>query len=403
MKLTQKLLSFLHRVFDKDPAPFLALRLRYDGDGMMWSVSDARLTTVPSGGAGQPLDVDLTQYTLGELVNHLAAQPGYTVEYADHSALSTMGAGVLLDGSGDQNQSNGDHLYGYTSVLWSYMEANARELKAAADQIEQMLLQMSTTTASDVWLDELGSYYAVPRLQGEADASYSLRIITEVLRPRGNNVAIEAAISYYTGQATTVTDVVERSALSPLHDGGAAHDGVEFYNSTSSPRYGLFDVEHGYDIVNGGDITSFQQIIRDLIGRLRDAGTHLRSLSLKGSVVEDTAAAPTDGGALALGGGVALQDTAAGATEEMSMAMDVAGLADSVTGGADSSVVGYTFDTRYNALRSYNGLSRHNSGYFYTDATLEDEMTGTASQVSVENADALHTLVHVTLPAPGYF
>lgn len=355
MKLTNKLLSFLHRVFDKDPAPFLALRLRYDGAGMTWKVDGARLTTIPVGGTGTPLSIDLTQYTLGELINHLADQVGYSVEYADRSELSLMGASVLMDAAGDQNRSNGDHLYGYTNVLWSYLEANARELEEASNQIDQMLLQMSTKTASDVWLDELGGYYGVPRLQGEQDASYGRRIIAEVLRPRGNNVAIEAAIQAYTGQVTKVTDVTLNSPLAPLFNAADNFNGVKFYNSTSLPIYGLFDVEYGYDILGGGDVSAFAQIIRDLIGRLRDAGTHLRALSLTGSLLQDTATDPTDESSMPLGLSSALADEAAAPDEAISGAIGLSVMSETAPTAAEAVDLLYATNYRYNGVRTFNG------------------------------------------------
>jgi hypothetical protein len=362
MKLTKKLISFLHRVFDKDPAPFLALRLRYAGTGMTWRVDGARLTTVPIGGSGQAIAVDLTQYSLGELVNYLASRPGYIVDYADSSELSLLGAAVLLDGTGDQSLSNGDHLYGYTSVLWSYMEANALELEAASVQIEQMLLQMETRTASDVWLDELGGYYGVPRLQDEIDAPYSLRIIAEVLRPRGNNVAIESAISAYTGQTTKVIDVTLNTPFSPLYDGADTHNGVKFYNSTSSPLYGLFDVEYGYDIINGGDISAFAQIVRDLIGRLRDAGTHLRALSLKGSDLGDTVLLPDEDEQMPFVINAPLDDTSSAPSEDYSSAGMLAAFLDTTAAGTDDLSITFGQAYQYSGIRFYNGDITHSAG-----------------------------------------
>lgn len=359
MNLTKKLIHYLHRVFDKDPVPFLALRLRYAGIGMTWRVDGARLTTVPVGGTGSALAVDLTQFTLGQLVSYLAAQPGYTVEFVDSTELSLLGAAVLLDGTGDQNQSNGDHLYGYTSVLWSYMEANAVELETAAAQVDQMLLQLSTVTATEVWLDELGSYYAVPRLQGEQDALYSLRIIAEVLRPRGNNVAIAAAITAYTGQITTVTDVTVNSPISPLYNGAKIYDGTEHYNSISSPMYGLFDIEYGYDIINGGDITSFAQIIRDLVGRLRDAGTHLRALSLRGSALVDTLTAPNDNASSPVAVAYPLSDTATAPTDALTGNTDMAQFADALTAPVDGLSLTLSTGYQYNSTRTYDGSIFH--------------------------------------------
>lgn len=261
MKLTKRLISFLHRVFDKDPAPFLALRIACDGTGMKWSVSDARLTTTPAGGTAQPLALDLTLFNIAQLANRIAQQPGYSVQYADASQLSLLGATVLMEADGDVAKSNGDHLYGYTNVLWSYMEANAVELRQAEVQIENMLLQMSTSTAEDMWLDELGSYYDVPRMQGEPDGVYGPRIIATVLRPLGNNVAIESALRVInSGLPTTVTD----------------------YDQIVNGSYGLFDVEMAVapeQLV----VTAYSALVVSIIetiDRMRDAGTFLRRLAI---------------------------------------------------------------------------------------------------------------------------
>lgn len=265
MKLTKKLLGYLHRVFDKDPAPFLALRLQCNGTGLTWLVSGARLTTIPVGGTALPLSIDLTQYTIGTLVNFIATQPGYSVSYYDSSSLSQLGAAALLDANGDIATSNGDHLYAYNSVLWSYMEANASELHAAGSQIEQMLLQMSTATAEDVWLDELGGYYKVPRKQGEIDAAYGPRIIAEVIRPLANNVAIESALRVINGGLpTTCSD----------------------YDVITNGSYGLFDInmEVSVDLLATAAYTAVVLSVIDTIERMRDAGTFLRRLRIMSSV-----------------------------------------------------------------------------------------------------------------------
>lgn len=356
MHLTQKLLSRLHRVFNKDPGTFLALRLQYAGS-MTWTVADAVLTTTVTDGPGQPLSVDLTQYTLGQLYAFLAAQPGYSVAYGDSSALSLLSARILVDGSNDIAQSNGDHLYGYTSVLWAYLEAQAVELQAAEAQIVEMLKQMSTKTAQAEWLDEIGGYYAVPRLQGENDASYGPRIIAEVLRPRGNNVAMEAAIKIYTGQAAKVTDVTLYGDTFPLYNGVITRNSAYTYNASRAPLYGLFDVDYGYDFENGGDIAQFAQIVRDLIDRLRDAGTHLRSLLLRGSDMADTFAPPTDTGAISWAVSAAIEDTLTAPDDSaFAMASTLGDLSDTFAAAADDAQLVVTYDYRYNGIRRYNGV-----------------------------------------------
>lgn len=296
MRLTQKLISFLHRKFDKAPGRELALRVRYQTGVMSWQVADAALYLTADNSPAPTLTIDLTAYTIANLASYIAAQPGFTVEYMAPPELNTLSARVLLDGSNDIAQSNGDHLYAYTSPLWSFMEAAANELEQAEKQIVQAIRQMSTKTANGEWLDELGGYYGVPRLASEPDISYGPRIIAEVIRPRGNNVAIEAAIKTFTGQTTRVTDVTSYIGSGLLYNNAFNHNSSHNYDSTSAnPLYGLFDVELGYDLLNGGDISSYQSTITDLVGRLRDAGTHLRNLSLiSSSLYDDFTANPSD-------------------------------------------------------------------------------------------------------------
>lgn len=362
MQLTSRLLDYLHRVFSKDPAQFLALRLSYDG-AMTWQVQDAVLTTAVTGGSGHPLSVDLTAYTVQGLANFLAIQQGYTIPYVDTSELSQLSARVLLDGGADIAGSNGDHLFGYTNVLWSYIEAVASELQTARDQIAQMLRQMSTSTAEDVWLDELGSYYAVPRLAGEVDASYGPRIITEVLRPRSNNVAIEEAIRVFTGQDTTVTDVVVYSGTTPDYNGAITHDGSHTHNATAQPEYGLFDVTYGYDLINGGSFAAFQQVIVDLIGRLRSAGTHLRALSLSGSSLDDAVpSAPTDSSSL-LTVSMPLSDAAVAPTDgSIVMVAALQNFSEAGPAGVDSAALAVSYTTVHNSQRLYSGAIPYASG-----------------------------------------
>lgn len=358
MKLTRRLLSYLNRVFDKDPVQFLALRLSYTGGTMSWSIEDAVLRTTVHGGVGHNLEVDLSQYTVATLANYLAMQPGYSILALDTSDLAQLSARVLLDGGADIASSNGDHLYGYTSILFSYLEAMASELALARIQLGEMLKQMSTKTAEETWLDELGGYYGVPRLAGEVDASYGPRIIAEVLRPRGNNVAIALAIKAYTGQDSTVVDVVEYTSGAATFNGAVNFSGGITYSGggLGTPRYGLFDVRYGYDLINGaGDINTFAATVRDLIGRLRDAGTHLRALTLTGSVMNDDADPPTDG-VMTLAAGVSLTDTMDAPTEASVMNAD-AQFADSLTAPGDTSGLGLdvSYNYVYDGFRSYDG------------------------------------------------
>lgn len=378
MKLTKKLLSLLHRVFDQDPEQFLALRISYSA-AMSWTVSEAVLTTSVVGGPGQNLSVDLTTLSLGQLVDYVSAQPGYSVLYADGSGNLELSARVLIDGSGDIAQSNGDHLYAYTSLVWAYMESVGVELKAAKAQIPEAIKQMSIPTASSDWIDELGAYYGVPREQGENDGSYGARIIVETVRPRANNVAMEQAISYYTGQSTKVTDVTIYGDAFPKYNGAIKRNSAYSYQSQPTPRYGLFDVEIGYDLLGGADQSAFADTVAGIVDRLRAAGTHLRSLSMKSGSISDTFTPPVDG-AMTLKATTVLADTLTAPTDNtFAIAGALGVMADTATAGTESAFDAIKYNYRYNGVRTRNGAIKYGGGTLETNPVVTKDwnlMTG---------------------------
>ena len=109
----QRLLRYPHSaVFDTSPQAELAFRLRHP-DGATWSIAERVFTA--SAGAIQ-VTYDLRSLTVGALVTQLSAA-GFTVEAAS-PRFTGLSAVVLVEGSGDQGQSNGDHIMGFTSLLW---------------------------------------------------------------------------------------------------------------------------------------------------------------------------------------------------------------------------------------------------------------------------------------------
>ncbi|MEX3764454.1 hypothetical protein [Paraburkholderia phenoliruptrix] len=353
MRLTKKLLGLLHRVFDKNPYKVLLFRLQYEA-GMTWTVSDAVLSTVVQGGQGANLSIDLTQYTVGDLINYLSSQPGYSLAFANTSEIVNLSATILMDDANDIALSNGDHFYGYTNPLWSYMEANANELRQARASIQAMPAQMSTTSATGDWLVLLGKQYGVPKLTGEPDSSYGPRIIAEVLRPKNNNVALEMAISYYTGQDTTVTDVVEYGPTFPLYNSVITRDGSHTYSASAAPIYGLFDVQYAYDLINGADPTTFQQTVAGIVQRLRAAGTHMRSLSLQASAMNDAATPPTEGG-FGVVARPALADTLTAPADSFGSLVTISQFSDALSAPTDSESITIAYNYRYASVRHYNG------------------------------------------------
>lgn len=284
MRLTQKLVNWLYRAINRSPKPALAFRINHGGVGatLVWEIKDNVLTTMITGGSGSNHTYDLTAHTIGSLTTLIESQPGYTCPFVtDDPAIYDLAASALLDGTGNQDESNGDHLYVYTSAVWAYLEPLAVELDLARKQLDQQVLQMSVRTAADKWLDELGMYYAVDREGGESDATYSARIIASLGKPAGNNVAMEMAINTVSGGLVAkVTDSPAEAFTVP-------------YSGTS---YGLFDVVYQIDLSGDDDINFFTSRVVAIVEKLRDAGTHMKSISIQGSLADtyDTLATATE-------------------------------------------------------------------------------------------------------------
>lgn len=291
MTVLDRLLSRLSRVYDRTAAPFLALRLQYDGQ-MAWSIVDGVLTTIVQGGIGVNLTIDLSQYTLVSLASYLAGQTGYSVPYID-TEMAGLSALVLVDGSNDIAISNGDHLLGASNPNWLYLAAVAGPLDAAQQAIIQLPKQLSLTTAEGEWLDLLGSYFAVQRALGETDPQYGPRVSAEVILPRVNNQAIVAALERTYRQFATCTNAIVFGRPEPSFDGASKFDGSKRFNAVARRVYNLFDVTVGYDML-GSTSPNDTTAIRQFIDRQRAAGTQLRYLTLQPSVVTDTVSLPTD-------------------------------------------------------------------------------------------------------------
>lgn len=278
-KLTQKLLLNLHRVFDKDPYQQLALRLQYDGSAMTWRIANGVLTTTITGGSGSNQSIALSNLTIATLADFLAGLPGYSVPFQDASSYADLSALVLIDGTNNLDTSNGDHIYGYTTLLWAYLEASGSELGAAQAQIPEMLDQMAIPTADNEWVDEHGSYYDVPRNQGELDSAYGPRIISQVLQPRGNNVAIAMAIQANAPLATRVRVIDSiNDPFSIIYNGLINFNGLALFDAGGGGSlHGFFDVDFSYDFST--DVigqTAYIAIIENTVETFRDAGTELR-------------------------------------------------------------------------------------------------------------------------------
>lgn len=275
--ILDKLLAYLHRIYDKDPGAATALRIAYDGE-MTWKIADGRMTTVVAGGTGGPIDLDLSAHTISSLAAEIAAEPGYSLPFvsADYGSRSALS---LLDGSGNpRTQSNGDHLSVYTSLLWVLFAALARELAAAKLAIEEAIRQIHLHGAEADYLDEHGSYYGVAR-PGSTDVDYLNAIVSTVLMPRNNNVAIQLALArrYAANPALiSVRDALGIDFGATLRlSGNWLLDGSRTLNSTpvnACAYWGRFDIVLPSDV-----LTTRAEVIR-AIEPYRAAGTSLRDI-----------------------------------------------------------------------------------------------------------------------------
>jgi hypothetical protein len=272
MKLAKKLISYLHRIFDKDPGAFPALQIEIIGGSFSWSIADQAtvgnmpgmtsiLTITPSGGSAAALSVDLGSYTIASLAAFIDSQPGYAVVRVTTSPNATLSALVLLAGSGSSLNLGGDTLQGYTSLVWAFMDAYAAELETARSQIDAMPAQMNPLTAYGSWVDENGAYYGVTRNASESDAAYGARMIATVIRPLGNNVAIAEALRVING-GLAVT--------------------VEDYPVLTNNSYGLFDVNFSASValLDATTMAELQASVAAIINPMRMAGCFLRNLSI---------------------------------------------------------------------------------------------------------------------------
>lgn len=165
-RVSQALLGHLHGVFDPDPAPVLALRVRH-ADGASWAVAGDTLTLH---GGDTPSVWDLNDYSLATLATALTAA-GFEVVYLN-PAVSHLSALTLLEGAGDQRNSNGDHLSIFTAPLAVLLAALGQALGEGRAAIAAALAQLILPNATHEWADLFGEIFGIPRRGTVADSPY---------------------------------------------------------------------------------------------------------------------------------------------------------------------------------------------------------------------------------------
>lgn len=227
--MRKKLLSNVHRVFDKDPGAVLALRIRHPAI-LVWKVENRILMLSTKEGVNLG-NVPLENLRLSDLARKIQGF-GCTIEYINIS-LQDRVADALIDGSGSEDSRNGDHLYCYDSLLWAFLDAFAWALEETErNGIVEALKQAHLDSASDFWLDFWGELFDVYRIDNdETDESFLLRIIAETFRIRCNPTAIRMTIKELTGIDVYIHEMwqeiftLDYSLLSGDH---AFYDGVYY-------------------------------------------------------------------------------------------------------------------------------------------------------------------------------
>lgn len=220
-RLANRIRGRLHSVFDLDAGPALALRARMTAgsifatmDGVpfasadeavfatnalvqawsTWRVADWQLTIEGTAGS---VTFDLRTHTIASLAAAIEAT-GYAVLFLE-TALAPLSATLLLDGTGDQDTDNGDHLYAMTAPLALVLAGSERWYAAAEADIERALAQLILPGATMEWADLFGNIFGIERFAVEADADYTARIIAETLRTRSNPAAMLRNLRRLTG------------------------------------------------------------------------------------------------------------------------------------------------------------------------------------------------------------
>ena len=298
-------MSWLDRLFRRLPRPawsrdgqgVACFSVSCDGTGLVWQVADGTLTLTPSGGTASPYSSPLAAYpTLAALLQALGQLPGYTVASTLNAAYRLLSPLCLMEGSGSTADPGGGNIQIATSPQYQVLLAIGGELAAAGQQIPNLSLQMSTPTAVGAWLDYLGSFFSVPRVPGEQDSAYAVRIIQETIRPKCNNVSMARALQEYTGVSAQVTDAVSYVGEPNLLNGAFALDGSHNLSGGSAVAVGgFFNVEAGYDLITSNQLPNLAAVLTAYINRLKAGGTALLNLTLAPlSALQDPAPVPND-------------------------------------------------------------------------------------------------------------
>ncbi|MFL5900997.1 MAG: hypothetical protein ACJ75S_07335 [Solirubrobacterales bacterium] len=234
MDVREKLASHLYRsALAVSPAAIVVARLTHPS-GVTWDLGPGMIKVTIAG-----ISTSLTaDGTVSDLLSDLG-DLGVTTTFADPDLLS-IPAAAILQGFGSSASSADDKLEVFTTSLWTLLDAYGSELDSADANLIAALEQLYMNTADGEILDVWGTYFGVARRSGEDDETYYNHIVREVLRPRVNRFAIEAAVFDDTGLLVSLFEPhrkIFRLSVSPLSSDHHLQDGTFWTWNVFQPIY----------------------------------------------------------------------------------------------------------------------------------------------------------------------
>jgi len=274
MAVLDKLLSRLHRVFDKDPQKTPVILLSCTVDGVQVSTSNMRIT-----GTGG-LNIDFSEMTLQELVTSINAVAGYSASLVANDYMGLLARAILEDGAHSAVQNTSLHYP--TSLLWAEMQTCGWILDEQVERLRQLGKQLYFHSADSDWLDYWSkTYFGINRNHQESDDDYVRRAIHDIVALNQNNIALGNLIrETVTGYDCDVIDTPsETDALS--YGGLITADGAQLYNGSLTAQYGMFSVAAQIEMEDQVPLAELSQKVREIVNRHKAAGTELRALDFK--------------------------------------------------------------------------------------------------------------------------
>lgn len=215
MVLTQRLIGYLTRTFNRSPDGVDAVAFAYTGvaASVTWTVTNAALAFTAD---GAPLaSYSLEGKTLAQLVAEVDANPDLTATLHD-ATLAGIGAWTLLDATADITV----RLKSYTALEWTIFDAIAKALADAWAATGEALRQLVISTAEGEWLDFYAARFGFTRQIAEDDAALRRRVIATALRVKSSNLALEELIFEIFGVDVRVVDIPWALPANTMHTFG---------------------------------------------------------------------------------------------------------------------------------------------------------------------------------------